>query len=99
MTKEKRKFLFRYEVSGSAAKVETFGFLHNGIQVTPRMIGIDVKKGPAIVTFVFGDGSKSDEVQLAHGHQRLEVPLAARIVEIKPQEEGRLIDFVIQFYD
>ena len=98
MTEPERKFVFRYEITGTTGKAETFSVLHNGIQVTSRMIGIEVKADSGVVTFAFGDGRKSDEIVI-DSILRLEVPLAARAVEVKPKDEGSIIDFTIALFD
>jgi len=77
---------------------ETFSVLHNGVQVTSRMIGIKIEADSGVVTFIYGDGRKSDELVIDKGLP-LEVPTAVRAVEIKPKDEDSIIDFAIVLFD
>jgi len=62
------------------------------------MLGIKIEADSGVVTFIYGDGRNSDELMVDKGLS-LEVPTAARAVEIKPKDEDSIIDFTIVFFD
>jgi len=97
MAREKRKFVFRYEIKGTSDKAETFSILHNGVQVTSRTIGVEITGGSGTAAFIYGDGRKTEEIVIDTGFP-LEVPIAVRAVQIRPENEGEVIDFAIIFY-
>lgn len=104
----------RYSISCLTAEKETFSILHNGEKAVARVVGLTVQRVseegyqnpemPALssdvlvgISFDVEDHYR-DEIVVRLG-ESLQVPLAARAISVRPQNQGSTISVVIDFLE